>query len=114
MPVHEWELVNDIELFPDLDVLAGVQPSDRCLGAVVARPHPTGWFLSAHHRHDLESEDLEHFAEFARVRALLLLTEGPRASTWQPFGDTAWIAWSMDEHLDLIDEIPDAIPAGWT
>jgi hypothetical protein len=110
-----WQLADGIELFADLDPAAAPAEADgRCLGAVVARPHLTGWFFSAHHRADLGAEELAHFAEFARVRVYLLLTEGPKAATWAPgAGDDDWVAWSREDHLDLADAIPDAVPAHW-
>ncbi|MDT4984408.1 MAG: hypothetical protein QOF95_1898, partial [Pseudonocardiales bacterium] len=54
-----WAVAGGIELFADLD-----EPDRRQVGVVVARPHPTGWFLSAHFRPEMDSASVEHFAEF--------------------------------------------------
>lgn len=110
-----WQLAEGIELFPDLDPAMQPGAADGgYVGAVVARPHATGWFFSAHHRADLDAEQLANFAEFARVRVSLFLTEGPRAATWAPgAGDDDWVAWSREQELDLADAIPDAVPARW-
>jgi hypothetical protein len=115
MHAPEWDLVDGIELFADLDA-EGARAGDGatpCVGAVMARPHPTGWFFSAHHRPDLRPEEIANFAEFARVRVYLFLTEGPRVTTWRPGAGDDWVAWSRENHLELVDEIPDAVPANW-
>jgi hypothetical protein len=84
---------------------------------VIARPHATGWFLSAHHRPELDAGEVEHFAEFARVRAYLLLTQGPTTETWSPGGGTddwvAWVAWSLVDEFRVAELVPDAVPADW-
>jgi hypothetical protein len=103
-----WAVAGGIELFADLD-----EPDRRQVGVVVARPHPTGWFLSAHVRPEMDSASIEHFAEFARVRAYLLLTQGPTARTWAPGLGDRWVAWLPAEYAEAAAAIPDAVPADW-
>jgi hypothetical protein len=104
-----WALAGAVQVFNDL---ADSDPTR--VGAVVARPHATGWFLSAHHRPDLDAADVEHFAEFARVRAYLLLTQGPTAQTWTPgCGNDDWVAWSLVDEFRVAELVPDAVPADW-
>lgn len=73
------ELVN--ELVVDLDV-DGETRGPALDGVLVARSHPTGWFLWALRRDDLAGQDLEHFRELVTVRAYLLLCRGPEAPLW--------------------------------
>jgi hypothetical protein len=103
-----WVVAGAIELYADLE-----EPDRGREGVVVARPHPTGWFFSAHHRPNLDSASVEHFAEFARVRAYLLLTQGPSVGTWAPGPGDDWIAWSPAECAEATALIPDAVPADW-
>jgi len=103
-----WALAAAVEVVADLD-----EPDAGRIGVVVARPHPSGWFLSAHHRRDLPPEQAAHFAEFARVRCYLLLTQGPTAQTWQPgAGVDDWVAWSVADDV-AATPLPDAVPAHW-
>ena len=104
-----WQLASGIELYADLE-----SNDDRLLGMVLARPHPTGWFFSAHHRPGMAREELTHFAEFAKVRVYLLLTQGPAPTTWVPGPRRhEWIAWSFAGRPDVA-LIPDAVPANWS
>ena len=106
---HRWQLVADIELFADLG-----DPDPQRVGMVRARPHPTGWFLSGHHRADLAADEVANFAEFARVRAFLLLSQGPTVATWAPGpGSDDWIAWWVVPRLEAAEQVPDAVPADW-
>ncbi len=60
-------------------------------GVLIARSHPTGWFLCAVRRDDLRGEDLSHFNELVTVRTYLLLREGPVPRVWRPApGDREW------------------------
>ena len=65
----------------EVDTNAREGPLD---GVLIARPHPTGWFLSAIRRDDLRDEDLPHFREVVTVRAYLLLRQGPVSRVWSP------------------------------
>jgi hypothetical protein len=104
-----WHVVAGIELFADL----GDADSNH-RGVVRARPHPAGWFISAHHHPDITADELAHLAEFARVRAYLLSTAGPTVDTWTPSqGQDNWIAyWDVDA-LDVAVPIPDTVPTQW-
>jgi hypothetical protein len=103
-----WTIAGAIELIADLK-----ESDPRGVGVVVAHPHPTGWFFSAHHRRDLDTASIEHFAEFARVRACLLLTQGPTVSTWAPGPGDDWVAWCPAESAEVAALIPDGVPADW-
>ncbi|MGA8248565.1 MAG: hypothetical protein WB797_16785 [Nocardioides sp.] len=60
-------------------------------GILMARSHPTGWFLCAVRRDDLGGDDLGHFVELVTVRSYLLLRHGPVAHVWRPGpGDGEW------------------------
>jgi hypothetical protein len=61
----------------------------------------------------MDSASVEHFAEFARVRAYLLLTQGPTARTWAPGPGDRWVAWLPAEYAEAAAAIPDAVPADW-
>ena len=52
------------------------------MGVVIARPHATGWFVSARCRHGLDSAEVETFKDFVTARVYLLLQEGPRPGAW--------------------------------
>jgi hypothetical protein len=66
--------------------------SERALdGVLIARSHPTGWFLWAVRRADLSGEELDHFVELVSVRVYLVLRGGPRSNLWRPApGDQEW------------------------
>jgi hypothetical protein len=53
-------------------------------GLLIARSHPTGWFVWAVRRDDLTGEDLDHFGELVVVRTYLLLRHGPVRTVWRP------------------------------
>jgi hypothetical protein len=61
-------------------------------GLLIARPHPTGWFLWAVRRDDLHQEALGHFRELVTVRAFVLLSQGPVPRLWTPMpvGHPEW------------------------
>jgi|SRR5579875_421597 len=111
-----WALASAVEIFGNIfeNSAAPEREQHGVIGVVVARPHATGWFLSAHHRPDLDPDEVEHFAEFARVRCYLLLTAGPTAETWTPGpGDDDWLAWSLADQFEVAESVPDAVPADW-
>jgi hypothetical protein len=109
MKDDEWALAGAVEVFANL-----ADPDPKHLGVVIARRCATGWFLSAHHRPGLDPDEIEHFAEFARVRAYLLLTQGPTVHTWTPgSGFDDWLAWSGRDEFDVAELVPDAVPADW-
>lgn len=107
-----WRLASGIELHADLRGNHDADDADR-LGMVRARRHATGWFFSAHHEPGMSPDELSHLAEFAKVRAYLLLSQGPTPSTWVPGpAPDEWLAWSLAERRDLA-LVPDAVPANW-
>ena len=67
-----WKTV--VRLVREVDAGASERRLD---GVLVARSHPTGWFLHAVRRDDLRGEDLDHFDELVTMRAYLLLRRGP-------------------------------------
>lgn len=104
-----WNLVDRIETFADSHVDPSVE-----MGYVRARQHATGWFLSAHPGPDLTAEQRRDFAEFAKVRCYLLLTQGPTVATWTPGdGDDDWFARATVDGADLTELLPDVVPAHW-
>lgn len=106
-----WRLATGIELYADIEAFtdAGIDAgAGRHLGMVLARPHATGWFFSAHHRPGMNPQELTDLAEFAKVRAYLLLTRGPTPTTWVPgprHGE--WIAWLFADRTNVAASVPD-------
>lgn len=96
-----WMLASSVQLTP---ALTGLDEGQH--GAVTARVHPTGWFISARYKPDLATVDLEDFAEFVRVRVYLLLENGPSDQVWQPAKDErAWRASCTPSSLDMPDVV---------
>lgn len=85
---ERWELAASIQLTPATETL-----DPQHFGVVTARPHPTGWFISARYRSGLSTAQVDDFAEFVRVRTYLLLTSGPDATTWQADDGGTFYAW---------------------
>jgi hypothetical protein len=94
-----WELAASTQVFrADPSTIVGLvrevdpEASVRALdGVLIARSHPTGWFLSAIGRDDLRGEDLNHFHELVTVRTYVLLRQGPVRHVWRPApGDHEW------------------------
>jgi hypothetical protein len=69
-----------------LDALVGaVDVGERLLpvdGVLVARRHPTGWFVWAVRRADLGYDEAAHFQEAVTVRAYLLLDGRAVQDVW--------------------------------
>jgi hypothetical protein len=84
---EHWELARSIQLTP----ATGPLPPDH-VGAVTARSHPAGWFVSARYRPGLSAAELVDFAEFVQVRTYLLLEQGPQPATWDHDGSSGWRA----------------------
>lgn len=101
--IHDenWDLASSVQLTP-----AAVELGPGELGVVIARTHPTGWFVSARYRPGLAVGDLEDFAEFVRVRVYLLLENGPTGSVWEPTRDQeAWRAVCTPSRLEMPEEV---------
>jgi hypothetical protein len=95
-----WLLAESLQLTPANHPLgAGYH------GIVTARPHPTGWFISARYRVDLAAGDLADFAEFARVRSYLLLENGPRKPAWELAEDRSWRAAYKPSSVNLPQDV---------
>lgn len=108
-PEAAWQLAEGIQVTPaDGDY-------GHHLGAVTARPHPTGWFISARARPDLSDIESEQFRSFVVLRTYLLLTQGPQPQVWEPMDGGGWAAYPAEELVELepTELIPDTVPAGW-
>jgi hypothetical protein len=83
--------------------------SERGLdGVLIARPHPTGWFLHAVRRDDLRGEDLDHFNELVTVRTYLLLRHGPVPPMWSPvYADHEWRSAALSTAAELAAMVGD-------
>lgn len=87
-----WEVAASTQVFSaDRDTVVGLvrecdsEAGDGGLdGVLIARSHPTGWFISAVRRADLPDEDLACFHEVVTVRTYLLLRQGPASRVWSP------------------------------
>ncbi len=73
----EWAIAVSVPI----SAYAAGSPGDTP-GTVIARRHPTGWFIAASHGADMSAEDLADFRHFVCVRVYLLLRHGPRAAAW--------------------------------
>lgn len=83
------------------------------LGAVTARPHPTGWFISARHRPDASAQEIADFSHFVTVRVYLLLRYGPEAATWEP--DPSSGQWRAELAAETPPQSPDiSDPVSWS
>ncbi len=82
-------------------------PGAEVVGVVVARRHPTGWFLHAVRRDDLPEDQLAPFRESVTVRTFLLLTHGPEAPAWRPSpveGEWRSVWYSLGRELSDLDD----------
>jgi len=80
-------------------------PIDGCL---VARRHPTGWFVHAVHRDTLSPDQIPIFGELVTVRCYLLLAHGPQAPAWRPApveGEWRSPAFAVAEALKEFDNL---------
>ncbi len=59
-------------------------------GVLVARRHPTGWFVHAVRRDALPADRLRFFDELVTVRSYLLLTQGPQVPVWTLTPGGSW------------------------
>jgi hypothetical protein len=82
------ELAQTIQVAPAREPL----PSEQ-RGVVVARQHPTGWFISARYRPSLSAAEIDEFASFTEMQAHLLLESGPQDPSWQPDASGRWLAY---------------------
>jgi hypothetical protein len=73
----DWEMANSIQITP-----TDLGDEQQHVGVVIARPHATGWFVSARCRHGLGGAEVETFKDFVTARVYLLLQEGPRPGAW--------------------------------
>lgn len=78
--VFSADLRTVVALVREVDAAASEAMLD---GVLLARSHPTGWFLWAVRRDDLRGEDLAHFNELVTVRTYLLLRQGPVPRVWR-------------------------------
>jgi hypothetical protein len=97
-----------IGLVRELDHGESGQPVD---GVVVAKRHPTGWFVHAVRRSTLPPDQIGLFEELVTVRSYLLLAHGPKAPAWQPGpaqGEWRSPAFSISREVsDLEDSLVD-------
>lgn len=107
--VHpEWDTARAVPLRTD-----PLHSHGDILGLVVARRHPTGWFLSARCRSGLAPADHENLREFITVRVYLLLRGGPTTGSWAQTGPTEWLARFGKEDRVLDVHVPEVVPLGW-
>lgn len=86
-----WQVAAVTEIFTaDEETVTGlaqaldVPRSDRSIdGVLVAKRHPTGWFVHAVRRDTLLPDQIPLFEELVTVRSYLLLAHGPQAPAWR-------------------------------
>jgi hypothetical protein len=94
-----------VELVRDVDPDASERGLD---GVLIARAHPTGWFLHAVRRDDLQGADLDHFHELVIVRIYLLLRKGPVPQVWSPLpGSHEWRSAAVSMSAEVASVIGD-------
>ena len=105
-----WQIAGDVQLTRTEEDL------HRYLGRVTARPHPTGWFISARCRTDLSPQETAELREVVVLRTYLLLTRGPQPGVWERAADGSFVAHpgTRLEEMDPAGLIPDTVPAGWS
>jgi len=105
----DWEMARSIQVTPsDFD------GESHHTGVLIARPHATGWFISARCRRGLRADELTRFKEFAARNAYLLLQEGPHTGPWaQGKSDQEWRAYSGLDTRDSVEQVPEVIPSQW-
>lgn len=104
----EWDTARAVPMRTD-----PLDGHDDILGLVVARRHPTGWFLSARCRPGLAPVDHQNLREFITVRVYLLLRGGPTTGSWAQTGPTEWLARFGSEDRVLDVHVPEVVPLGW-
>ena len=110
---RDWEMANSIQITPtDLG-----DEQQHHMGVVIARPHATGWFVSARCRHGLDSAEVETFKDFVTARVYRLLQEGPRPGAWtRGESDDEWrthaVVGANDSGSKMSDTIPETRPGG--
>jgi hypothetical protein len=98
---EHWELARSIQITAADEPL----PPNRH-GMIVARRHPTGWFISARRAPDLNGADRAALERSVMVRAYLLLKEGPRPHLWNRADDGSWRTYCLPAQIDLDGAIP--------
>ena len=88
----DWEMANSIQITP-----TELGDKQHHLGIVIARPHATGWFVSARCRHGLDGAEAGTFEQFVATQEYLLLQEGPTRGAWaRGNSDEEWHAYAID------------------
>ena len=108
----DWEMANSIQITP-----AELGDEQHHLGVVIARPHATGWFVSARCRHGLDGAEVDTFKDFVTRRVYLLLQEGPKRDAWTAGSSgEEWhahaVAGANDSGSKMSDTIPETRPGG--
>jgi hypothetical protein len=102
----DWEMAQSIQITP-----SEFEGEREHVGVLIARPHATGWFISARCRRGLHAGELKHFQNFVARSAYLLLQEGPRPGTWaQGHSEQEWRAYAGH---DSAGQEPEVIPSQW-
>ncbi len=92
---ENWAIAESIQLTPARESLGYDQH-----GVVIARPHPTGWLISARYQPTLSGRELEDFAEFVRLGTFALLEQGPREGSWETQADGYSRAYCVPSRSD--------------
>ena len=105
----DWEMASSIQLTP-----SAFDGDEDHMGVLIARPHATGWFVSARCRPGLAGHELDQFRKFASHTAYLLFQEGPTTGSWVPSARAEeWQAFLDADTRDLAVQIPETIPSQW-
>ena len=103
----DWEMANSIQVTP-----AEPGGEQHHLGVVTARPHATGWFVSARCRHGLDRAEARTFKQFVATQVYWLLQEGPHRGAWTPGeSDEEWRAHAVVGTAGAPAHVPDLASA---
>ncbi|MDQ2748444.1 MAG: hypothetical protein ABI775_08790 [Pseudonocardiales bacterium] len=92
-----WAVAEGTQIAP------GLFKDDERIGVIVARPHRTGWFVSAHHRMGLDDAHMVKLREYVTVHVFGLLWRGPLEAAWTHHPATDF--WSADISTDSVRDL---------
>lgn len=105
----DWDLARTIQVTP-----SAFEGEEDHAGVLIARPHATGWFVSARCRPDLPQQELDEFQDTAARRAYVLFQQGPEVGSWAQSTDgQEWRSFVDSGSRDQDEELPEVIPSEW-
>jgi hypothetical protein len=105
----DWDLARSIQVTPS------TFEGDRDhVGVLIARSHPTGWFVSVRCRPGLPQSEIDDLQDFAARRSYLLFQQGPQAGSWTAATEgREWRSFVDSGARGQGVELPEILPAEW-